>query len=82
MRTAHGDYAHGVHRAVGMHGDSAVNAAWTGRYIDDDPPRSHNTRGTFAFSYEGPGKERTRNTQIYVNVRDAIVDYLPCATND
>ncbi len=54
----------------GLHGDSAVNAAWKGRYIDDDPPRSHNTRGTFAFSYEGPGKERTRNTQIYVNLAD------------
>ena len=54
----------------GLHGDSAVNAAWKGRYLRDDPPRSTNTRGTFAFSYEGPGKEHTRNTQIYVNLAD------------
>lgn len=54
----------------GLHGDSAVNAAWKGRYLADDPPRSHNTRGTFAFSYEGPGHLNTRNTQIYVNLAD------------
>lgn len=54
----------------GLHGDSAVNAAWRGRYLADDPPRSHNTRGTFAFSYEGPGKPATRNTQIYINLAD------------
>ena len=54
----------------GLHGDSAVNAAWQGRYITDDAPRSHNTRGTFAFSYEGPGHENTRNTQLYVNLAD------------
>jgi cyclophilin family peptidyl-prolyl cis-trans isomerase len=54
----------------GLHGDSAVNAAWKGHYLRDDPPRSHNMRGTFAFSYEGPGHENTRNTQIYVNLAD------------
>ncbi len=54
----------------GLHGDSAVNAAWKGRYLTDDPPRSHNRRGTFAFSYEGPGHLNTRNTQIYVNLAD------------
>jgi homoserine O-acetyltransferase len=54
----------------GLHGDSAVNAAWKGRYLRDDPPRSRNARGTFAFSYEGPGKENTRNTQVYVNLAD------------
>jgi cyclophilin family peptidyl-prolyl cis-trans isomerase len=54
----------------GLHGDSAVNAAWKGRYLRDDPPRSTNTRGTFAFSYEGPGKPHTRNTQLYVNLAD------------
>ena len=54
----------------GLHGDSAVNAAWKGRYLPDDPPRSRNARGTFAFSYEGPGRENTRNTQIYVNLAD------------
>lgn len=54
----------------GLHGDSAVNAAWKGRYLPDDPPRSQNRRGTFAFAYEGPGKPATRNTQLYVNLAD------------
>ena len=54
----------------GLHGDSAVNAAWKGRYLVDDPPRSTNTRGTYAFSYEGPGRPNTRNTQLYVNLAD------------
>lgn len=56
----------------GLHGDSAVNAVWKGQYLRDDPPRSVNTRGTYAFSYEGPGREHTRNTQIYVNLADNV----------
>lgn len=56
----------------GLHGDSAVNAAWKGRYLADDPPRSRNRRGTFAFSYEGPGHLNTRNTQLYVNLADNV----------
>jgi cyclophilin family peptidyl-prolyl cis-trans isomerase len=54
----------------GVHGDSAVNAAWVGQYLQDDPKRSQNRRGTFAFAYEGPGKPDTRNTQIYINLED------------
>ena len=54
----------------GLNGDSAVNVAWKGQYLPDDPPRSQNRRGTFAFSYEGPGRPNTRNTQIYVNLAD------------
>ena len=54
----------------GLHGDPAVNAAWKGRTLRDDPSRSHNVRGTFAFSYEGPGRDHTRNTQVYVNLAD------------
>jgi homoserine O-acetyltransferase len=54
----------------GLHGDPAVNAAWKGKVLKDDPPRSQNVRGTFAFSYLGPGKEGTRNTQIYINLAD------------
>jgi homoserine O-acetyltransferase len=54
----------------GLHGNPAVNAAWKDRYIADDPPRSQNKRGTFAFSYKGPGKPNTRNTQIYINLAD------------
>jgi homoserine O-acetyltransferase len=54
----------------GLHGDPAVNAAWKDRYIRNDPPRSKNARGTFAFSYKGPGVSETRNTQIYINLAD------------
>lgn len=54
----------------GLHGDPAVNAAWKGRYLGDDPPRRRNARGTFAFSYEGPGHENTRTTPLHVNLAD------------
>ena len=54
----------------GLHGDPVVNAAWKDRYLRDDPPRSTNTRGTFAFAYKGPGHPNTRNTQIYINLAD------------
>ena len=45
-----------------------MNAAWHDRYLKDDPPRSTNTRGTFAFAMKG--KPDTRNTQVYVNLAD------------
>lgn len=51
----------------GLHGDPAVNAAWKEQYLRDDPPRSTNRRGTFAFAMKGPN---TRNTQIYFNLAD------------
>src|SRR3954471_15620914 len=51
----------------GLHGDSAVNAVWRERFIADDPPRSTNRRGTYAFSMKGPN---TRSTQIYINLAD------------
>ena len=51
----------------GLSGDSAVNALWRERFIADDPPRSTNRRGTFAFSMKGPD---TRSTQIYINLAD------------
>jgi homoserine O-acetyltransferase len=54
----------------GLHGDSAVNAAWREQYLQDDPARSQNVRGSFAFSYKGPGQPNTRNTQIYINLAD------------
>jgi homoserine O-acetyltransferase len=54
----------------GLHGDPAVNAAWTDQYLEDDPPRSHNTRGTFAFAMKGAAQPNTRNTQIYINLAD------------
>lgn len=51
---------------------ASPHAAWKGRYLRDDAPRSHNTRGTIAFSYEGPGHEDTRNPQVYVNLADHV----------
>jgi homoserine O-acetyltransferase len=51
----------------GLHGDPAVNAAWKNQYLQDDPPRSTNTRGTFALAMKAPN---TRNTQIYINLGD------------
>ncbi len=51
----------------GLHGDSAVNAVWRERFMPDDPPRSMNRRGTFAFSQKGPN---TRSTQVYINLAD------------
>jgi homoserine O-acetyltransferase len=52
----------------GLHGDSAVNAAWKTAYLPDDPPRSTNTRGTFGFAMKG--QPNTRSTQIYINLAD------------
>jgi cyclophilin family peptidyl-prolyl cis-trans isomerase len=54
----------------GLNGDPAVNAAWKNQYLADDPPRSDNKRGTFAFSMKGPGNPNTRDTQIYINLAD------------
>jgi homoserine O-acetyltransferase len=54
----------------GLHGDPAVNAVWKDQYLKDDPPRSMNERGTFAFAMKGPTNPSTRNTQIYINLGD------------
>ena len=54
----------------GLSGDPAVNTLWRENFIPDDPPRSDNKRGTFAFSMRGPGTSNTRSTQIYINLGD------------
>ena len=54
----------------GLHGNPAVNTAWKDQYLKDDPPRSHNKRGTFAFAMKGTTAPNTRNTQIYFNLAD------------
>ncbi|MEX1183693.1 MAG: peptidylprolyl isomerase [Gemmatimonadota bacterium] len=51
----------------GLHGDPAVNDAWRGRELPDDPQRFSNAPATIGFAMEGP---RTRNTQVYINVGD------------
>jgi homoserine O-acetyltransferase len=51
----------------GLHGTPAVNAAWRGKTILDDPPRASNRRGTIAFAHTGPN---TRVAQVYINMVD------------
>lgn len=52
----------------GLHGDPRVNAAWKNQQLPDDPARSANRRGSFAFAFKAtPG---TRNTQVFINLAD------------
>lgn len=53
----------------GLSGNPEVNRAWRDAYLVDDPARSNNVRGSFAFSMKAPIKD-TRNTQIYINLAD------------
>src|SRR5205085_6018780 len=51
----------------GIHGDSAVNAAWAGQLIPDDTVRTTNRRGTISFAR---GRANTRGTQLFFNLVD------------
>jgi len=51
----------------GIHGDTAVNSAWRGKNIQDDPVRVVNQKGTLSFACSGPN---TRNTQLFFNTVD------------
>ena len=51
----------------GIAGDPAVTKKWVGREFPDDPVKTTNVRGTFAFAMTGPNQ---RNTQIYINLVD------------
>jgi peptidyl-prolyl cis-trans isomerase A (cyclophilin A) len=51
----------------GIAGDPAVTKKWIGREFPDDPVKTTNVRGTFAFAMTGPNQ---RNTQIYINLVD------------
>jgi len=51
----------------GIHGDTAVTAAWRARVIPDDPVLRTNGRGMMTYATAGPG---TRTTQIFVNFGD------------
>ena len=48
----------------GIHGDSAVSAAWRSNNIPDDPVVQSNTRGFVSYAMAGPN---TRTTQIFIN---------------
>jgi peptidyl-prolyl cis-trans isomerase A (cyclophilin A) len=51
----------------GIHGDTAVARAWTGKTIPDDTVRAQNKRGTLAFARGG---RNTRSTQLFFNLVD------------
>lgn len=51
----------------GIHGDTAVSAAWRGRGIPDEPVRAPNRRGTISYARGGPN---TRSVQLFFNLVD------------
>ena len=51
----------------GIHGDSLVNAVWSGKNIPDDPVRAKNSRGTLSYARGGAN---TRSTQLFFNLVD------------
>ena len=51
----------------GIHGDSAVAAAWREARIPDDPVVQGNTRGFISYAMGGPN---TRTTQVFINFGD------------
>ncbi|MGQ0766967.1 MAG: peptidylprolyl isomerase [Gemmatimonadota bacterium] len=51
----------------GIHGDTAVSAAWRGRTIPDEPVKHPNRRGTLSYARGGPN---SRSVQLYINTVD------------
>lgn len=51
----------------GIHGDTAVSAAWRGKSIPDDPVKAPNRKGTLAYARGGPN---SRSTQLFFNTVD------------
>lgn len=51
----------------GIHGDTAVSAAWRGKSISDEPVQSTNRKGTISYARGGPN---TRTTQLFFNTVD------------
>jgi peptidyl-prolyl cis-trans isomerase A (cyclophilin A) len=52
----------------GMHGDPAVNSAWSAARIQDDPVKESNKRGYITFAK--PGAPNARSTQFFINFAD------------
>lgn len=53
----------------GMNGDPAINEAWDGALISDDPMGEMNTRGRLTFATGGPN---SRTTQLFINLGDNL----------
>ena len=53
----------------GIPGDPAIGGIWRNQSFPDDPVRTRNTRGTFAYAMTGPD---ARTTQIYINTSDQL----------
>jgi peptidyl-prolyl cis-trans isomerase A (cyclophilin A) len=51
----------------GIHGDPAIQAAWTTARLKDDPVKQSNKRGYVTYATAGPG---TRTTQLFINYGD------------
>lgn len=51
----------------GIHGDTAVSAAWEDATIPDEPPKASNGRGRIAFAANGPN---SRATEVFVATGD------------
>jgi peptidyl-prolyl cis-trans isomerase A (cyclophilin A) len=51
----------------GLNGDPAVNRAWQGQNLTDDPPKESNRKGTITYANAGPN---TRSTQFFINLVD------------
>lgn len=49
----------------GLNGSAAVNAAWSGARIPDDPVKQTNDAGYVSFASAGPN---TRTTQVFINL--------------
>jgi peptidyl-prolyl cis-trans isomerase A (cyclophilin A) len=51
----------------GLHGDTAVSAAWKENRLPDDSVRAENVRGTLSYARAGAN---TRTTQLFFNLGD------------
>jgi peptidyl-prolyl cis-trans isomerase A (cyclophilin A) len=52
----------------GMHGDPAVNSAWSSARIPDDPVKESNKRGFVSFAK--PQMPNARSAQVFINYGD------------